>query len=105
MQLERATNQHVAAIVILSDLQRDQARSDADVEVVRQRIIKDQELLDSGSINDPKQLTNLQHELESLARRRTELEDVELEIMERIEGAEAAVTVLADQVATIISEL
>lgn len=105
MKLERATNQHVAAGVILSDLQRDQARSDADVEVVRQRIIKDQELLDSGSINDPKQLTNLQHELESLARRRTELEDVELEIMERVEGAEAAVTVLAEQMTSLSFEL
>lgn len=103
--LTRARNQHVAAGVILDDLRRDQARSDADVEVVRQRIAKDQGLLDSGTINDPKQLSSLQHELESLARRRTELEDVELEIMERVEGAEAAVSVLADQVAEFTANL
>lgn len=104
-QLTRARNQHVAAEVILGDLQRDQARSDADVEVVRQRIIKDQQMLDSGTINDPKQLSALQHELESLARRRTELEDLELEIMERVEGAEAAVSVLAGQITTLSGEL
>ncbi len=104
-QLTRTRNQHVAAGVILGDLQRDQARSDADVEVVRQRILKDQHLLDSGTINDSKQLSALQHELESLARRRTELEDVELEIMERVEGAEAAVSVLAGQVAVLTGEL
>jgi uncharacterized protein len=104
-QLSRTRNQHVAAQVILGDLQRDQARSDADVEVVRQRILKDQQLLDSGSINDPKQLSSLQNELESLARRRSELEDIELEVMERVEGAEAAVAVLAEQVDKLTSEL
>ncbi len=104
-QLNRTRNQHVAAQVILGDLQRDQSRSDADVEVVRQRILKDQQLLDSGSINDPKQLSSLQHELESLARRRSELEDIELEVMERVEGAEAAVAVLAEQEDELTAEL
>ena len=35
-------------------------------------------------------MTNLQHELESLARRQSDLEDQELELMERLEVAEAA---------------
>ena len=48
-------------------------------------------MLDSGEINDSKQLSNLQHELESLAKRQLDLEDVELEVMERVEGAKAAV--------------
>jgi len=54
-------------------------------------------MLDSGAVNDPKQLLNLQHELESLARRQSDLEDLELEAMERVEGAQAAVQVLAGQ--------
>jgi len=82
---------HAQAQAALSDLERDQRRADADVDIVRQRIQKDQALLDSGSINDPKQLENIQHELQSLARRQADLEDVELEIMERVEQAEAAV--------------
>ncbi|MDB9921236.1 C4-type zinc ribbon domain-containing protein [Actinomycetota bacterium] len=93
----RARDQHIASEVILSDLQREALKSDGDVDVVRLRITKDQEMLDSGAINDPKQLTNLQHELESLAKRQLDLEDVELEIMERVEGAKAAVQVLAQQ--------
>ncbi|MFM7212929.1 MAG: zinc ribbon domain-containing protein, partial [Actinomycetota bacterium] len=52
------------------------------------RSTKDRDLLDSGSINDAKQLTSLQHELGSLARRQSELEDIELEVMERLEDAQ-----------------
>ena len=33
-------------------------------------------------------MSNLQHELESLARRQSELEDVELEVMERLDAAQ-----------------
>jgi predicted nucleic acid-binding Zn-ribbon protein len=93
-RMDRLDGEIVAAETIVSDVKRELARADADVEQVRERSRKDQELLDSGSINDPKQLQNLQHELTSLARRQAELEDVELEVMERAEGAAAAVTVL-----------
>ena len=94
---ERARDQHIASEMILSDLQREALKAEGDVEVVRQRVAKDQEMLNSGAINDPKQLSNLQHELESLAKRQLDLEDVELEVMERVEGAKAAVQVLAQQ--------
>ena len=104
----RLSDEVVAAETIASDLERDQKRADMDVEQVRERSRRDRELLDSGSIGDPKQLQSLQHELESLARRQSELEDVELEIMERVEGSRAAVAVLAadrDQVAAEIEDL
>ena len=94
---ERARDQHIASEMILSDLQREALKAEGDVGVVRQRVAKDQEMLNSGVINDPKQLSNLQHELESLAKRQLDLEDVELEVMERVEGAKAAVQVLAQQ--------
>ena len=96
-RIQRLHDEHVAARVIAGDLERDQLRADTDVEQVRERTIKDQQLLDSGSIGDPKQLQNLQHELVSLARRQSELEDIELEIMERVEGAQAAVRQLSSQ--------
>jgi hypothetical protein len=97
VRLGRLAKEVIAAETIVSDLELEQRRVDADVDVVRQRQAKDQDLLDSGSIGDPKQLQNLQHELESLARRQRDLEDVELEIMERVEGAQAAVTVLVSE--------
>ena len=105
---DRVSDETVAAETIVSDLERDQKRADMDVEQVRERSRRDRELLDSGSIGVPKQLTSLQHELESLARRQSELEDVELEIMERVEGARAAVVVLSterDEVAAQIQVL
>jgi uncharacterized protein len=73
------------------DLAREVKRLDSDVETVRQRETKDQRLLDSGSVS-PKELTNLQHELDSLKRRQADLEDQELELMERQEVADAALS-------------
>lgn len=90
-------DQAAAAGIIESDLRRDLAKAEEDVEAVRLRSRKDAELMDSGSVGDPKQLLNLQKEIESLARRQSDLEDVELEVMERVEGASAAVSVLADK--------
>ena len=104
-RLDRVSAELIAAETIVTDLAREQARADADVDQVRERSRKDHELLDSGSINDPKQLQNLQHELQSLARRQRELEDIELEVMERAEGAAAAVRVLAENKAQLEADL
>jgi predicted nucleic acid-binding Zn-ribbon protein len=71
------------------DLGREVRRLESDVETVRAREAKDQKLLDSGSVA-PKEMTNLQHELGSLKRRQSDLEDQELELMERLEVAETA---------------
>jgi len=71
----------------VSDLGREVKRMESDVETVRAREEKDQKLLDSGSVS-PKEMTNLQHELASLKRRQSDLEDQELELMERLEVAE-----------------
>ena len=71
------------------DLGREVKRLESDVETVRARETKDQRLLDSGSVA-AKEMTNLQHELESLKRRQSDLEDQELELMERLEVAETA---------------
>ena len=72
----------------IGDLEREINRAERDVETVRARVERDQQALDSGAVN-AKQLQDLQHELQSLARRQAELEDVELEIMERMEQASA----------------
>jgi uncharacterized protein len=79
----------VRAETEVRDLTREVQRMESDVETVRARETKDQRLLDSGGVS-PKELTNLQHELDSLKRRQSDLEDQELELMERQEVAEAA---------------
>ncbi len=93
-RLVRARDQVVAAETIVSDLEVEQQQAERDVEQVRERRRRDQELLDSGSIGDPKQLQAISSELENLVRRQSDLEDIELEIMERVEGARAAVVQL-----------
>jgi predicted nucleic acid-binding Zn-ribbon protein len=84
----------VAAETEVSDLQRAQTKADQDVEQVRQRAAKDQELLDSGRVGSAKELENLQHEVASLAKRQSDLEDVELEVMEQLEDARGALAQL-----------
>ncbi|MGZ4696243.1 MAG: zinc ribbon domain-containing protein [Oryzihumus sp.] len=72
------------------DVQREVAKAEADVQLVRDRAARDQARLDSGQ-GTAKDLQALQHEVASLARRQGELEDVELEVMERTEALEARV--------------
>lgn len=85
----RVLSDRVTALEVeVADVGVEQRKADQDVELVRERAAKDSTLLDSGTITDPKQLTHLQSEIASLARRQSELEDVEIEIMERLEQAE-----------------
>jgi uncharacterized protein len=74
------------------DLQREQAKADADVEQVRSRIGRDRARLDAGQVSSPKELENLQSEIESLLRRQSDLEDAELDVMERRETVQARLT-------------
>ena len=72
----------------VGDLQREQRKADADVEQVKTRRTRDQERLDTGRVTSPRDLQSLQSEIVSLDRRIAELEDAELEVMEKLETAE-----------------
>jgi len=84
-----ADDERIRAQVDVDDLDRDIARVDKDVEQVRARAARDQSRLDAGT-GPARELEALQHEIGSLARRQSELEDTELELMERREAAAAA---------------
>ncbi|MFD9126253.1 zinc ribbon domain-containing protein [Kitasatospora sp. NPDC059571] len=84
----------IAAQAQLSDTTREQAKAEQDVEQVRTRAARNQQRMDSGSVTSPKDLENLQHEIGSLAKRQSDLEDVVLEVMERLESAQTRVTEL-----------
>ena len=77
----------------LDDVQREVRKADADVQLVRDRAARDQARLDAGT-GTAKDLQAIQHELTSLARRQGELEEIELEVMERAEAAESDVAEL-----------
>jgi uncharacterized protein len=86
-QLDDLHTALVTSQTAVSDLRREVAKAEADVEQVRARAARDQARLDSGQ-GSPKDLQALQHELETLGRRQGDLEEVELEVMERLEAHE-----------------
>jgi len=89
LDAERATlrDRLVHVRTTVSDVQRELRKAEADVEQVRTRAERDRARLEQGT-GSAKDLQGLQHELESLARRQSDLEDVELEVMERLEAAQ-----------------
>jgi predicted nucleic acid-binding Zn-ribbon protein len=86
----------VAAATAQSDLDREQRKAEADVDQVRTRAERDRRILESGSAS-AKELSGLQSELESLARRQSDLEDIVLDVMERVESAAARTAELTKQ--------
>lgn len=93
----------VAAQAQVSDLRGEQLKAENDVDAVRSRRKRDQDRLDVGT-GSAKELESLQHEVASLARRQSELEDIELEIMERLEAASASVAELQQQAEQLAAE-
>jgi uncharacterized protein len=97
-QRDRELRDEVAALEASSgDLKREQSKAEADVEQVTTRIARDRSRLDAGQVSSPKELENLQSEIESLLRRQSDLEDVELEVMERRENTESRLAAARDE--------
>ncbi|WP_194398331.1 zinc ribbon domain-containing protein [Microbacterium atlanticum] len=71
------------------DLRTELARIESDVAVVDARAARDSQRLASSS--NAKEAQGLESELAALARRKSDLEDAELSVMERLELADAAV--------------
>ena len=76
------------ARIVVDDLTVEQVKADREVESVRTRRERDRNRMDTGQITNPKDLERMQHELVSLERRITTLEDAELEVMEALEEAQ-----------------
>jgi predicted nucleic acid-binding Zn-ribbon protein len=92
----------VTSRTAVGDLKRELTKAESDVEQVRVRAARDQARLDSGQ-GSPKDLQALQSELVALGRRQSDLEEIELDVMERLEAHETAlaeVTTAHDSLAT-----
>ena len=77
----------IAANTTVSDLELDLEKAESDLVPVRERLARDQQRVNDGSVTDPKQLNALLDEIQHLKRRINALEDDELEVMERLEAA------------------
>lgn len=79
----------------LDSVELELARAEADLGLVEQRIAKDtQRLSQTSSAKDAQGIT---HELEALAKRKSDLEDLELAIMERKDELKTAFDAVAGQ--------
>lgn len=83
----------------LEDAQAELGRVEADVKVVEARMERDRDRLQATS--SVKDVQALEQELAALARRRDELEEIELVVMEKVEELEGGVTAAREALAAI----
>lgn len=96
--------------IMVEDLDRQIAKLEADIEAVDVRRAKDQALLDAGTLPS-KQLSELQHELGSVGRRKEVFEDELIEVLEQREAtglekerASATIAVTDEQIEKVSRE-
>jgi uncharacterized protein len=90
------------------EIGREQNRLEGEIELVDQKIAKEEQRLFSGGVSNPKELSSLQAEVASLKKRKSGLEDQDLEVMEQKEtsaGTLARLTDERDQLSKEASEL
>ncbi|HET8928361.1 MAG TPA: C4-type zinc ribbon domain-containing protein [Microbacterium sp.] len=88
-QRQEQSQELATRLGIRDDFTAELARIESDVAVVDARADRDAQLL--TTVTSPKDAQGLEHELASLARRKSDLEDAQLELMERVEEADAEV--------------
>jgi predicted nucleic acid-binding Zn-ribbon protein len=101
----KLSDQIVAGETDESDISREVSKAETDVEQVRARAERDQKRLDAGQVSSPRELENLQHEIASLARRQGDLEDAELEVLQRLEDVQTLLISLRAQQAEVAQRL
>ena len=74
----------------IDELDRDQRRYESELDSLTQKEAAEQKRMFDGSIANAKELAALQHEIEALAKRRSDREDELLALMEQRETAGAA---------------
>jgi predicted nucleic acid-binding Zn-ribbon protein len=75
----------------LEELKRKQHAAEWEIEDLSTKLATAEETLFSGSVKNPKELSNLQHEVEMFKAKRSQLEEKTLEIMEQVELSEGAI--------------
>jgi predicted nucleic acid-binding Zn-ribbon protein len=100
-EISALEDERVRAQVVVDDLDRDISRLEKDIDQVRQRKDKDQKRLDAGAAM--REIEGLQHELATLKRRQSELEDAELELMEQREAGEATLADVQGRIAAAVA--
>ncbi len=88
----------------LEELRRRQHAAEWEIEDLVSKLTTAEGKLYSGRIKNPKELTNLQHEVDGLRIRRDQLEDKALAIMDRVELPTTSVDTLSNELKTLEAE-
>ena len=88
----------------LAELQKQQRALELEIDDLSGKIKAGNDELFSGRVNNPKELSNLQHEIELLKAKDDRLETEDLELMEQVEAVEAGVAELAGELEQVSSE-
>ena len=94
----------VGAQTRVSDLELATERAEADLEPVRQRLVRNDKRIADGTV-DAKSLGSMVDEVAHLRRRISDLEDVELEVMESLEQAQSERDALQSRVDGLAAEI
>jgi len=85
----------ISARTIVENLSANQKRVDDDLHLVEARIARDLERLNQTS--SPKDAVGIQSEIESLSRRKNELEDTEIAVLTELEDAEKILKIISER--------
>jgi len=88
----------------LEELRRKQRSAEWEIDDVSTKLTAAEKKLFSGDIKNPKELTNLQHEVETLKTRRDQREEKALEIIDQVELSETSVARLSSELETLEAE-
>lgn len=94
----------VDAQTLIADIELEQRRLENDVDTVRTRTEKDQARMQAGGL-PPRELSGLEHEIATLARRQSNLEDEVLDVMERGESAADDLRVATEARDAVVGEM
>lgn len=73
------------------EIGREHSRLEGEIDLLDQKIGREEQRMFAGTVSNPKELSSLQAEVESLKRKKGGLEDQLLEVMEQREGTSATV--------------
>lgn len=102
-ELSEYSGEVITARTAFENLNMESRKADDNLHMVEERIARDLERLNATS--SPKDATAIQSEVESLTQRKDELEEVELEILERLEVARVELEAISQKRETTSKEI
>jgi predicted nucleic acid-binding Zn-ribbon protein len=88
----------------LKELRQKQHSAEWEIDDISTKLTAAEETLFSGRVKNPKELTNLQHEVEMLKDKRDQMEEKALEIIDEVETSETSVARIGNELETLQAE-